>query len=153
TSLAKSIENALNDPTFFGANSVVVTPPSAAPFTSFVITFRGPLANANVAQITGTGVTLPAGVTAANYVIGTTPFDGVGNEVQTLQFNNIVTGNGAGGKVLLSYNGVSPPKVTDPLTLQLVDQLLTWIPSSTTTTPIADTAPASPTAIQVQDYL
>jgi hypothetical protein len=146
--MAKAIQDALNAPTFFGPNSVVVTPvnPPPAANTSYVITFRGRMANADVAQITGTGVTFNAPVTAANFVTGSTSFEGVGNEVQTLQFNNIVPGNGAGGQVLLSYNGVTP-KIAG------VDQPITWIPSSTTVTPIADTAPALPTSAAVEANL
>src|SRR5262249_36531036 len=124
TTLAKAIENALNAPTFFGPGSVVVSPlnPPPATNTTYLITFRGRMANANVAQITGTGVVFNAPVTAANFVVGSTPFEGVGNEVQTLQLSNIQTGNTAGGKVLLSYNGKTPQ-------VGGVDQYLTWVPT------------------------
>jgi hypothetical protein len=100
--LRASIETALNDPSMFGANNVVVTAVAdTGTSSSYQIRFVGRLANTNLPQLT-TDIT---NIQPAGAQVGvSTLLHGEGNEVQTVSLSP--TGPLApGGQFKLLFNG------------------------------------------------
>ncbi|MBC8868317.1 MAG: hypothetical protein H8E44_02810, partial [Planctomycetes bacterium] len=99
TTLAANLRAALD--AVFGAGNTVA---AAADGSSATITFQGDLANANMDELTASGLT------GGGKVTPTTPTHGSGNELQLLDFGAAV------GPVTLSFDGSSGVALSAPFT-------------------------------------